>query len=65
MCVGLEPQTARFEVQILGDELLSILRCIPRQYVAFYVPFYPPVGIEPLSKGLTTPLLLKMAMFYQ
>jgi hypothetical protein len=31
--------TARFEVQILGEELLCLLRRIPRQYVAFLFEF--------------------------
>ena len=38
--VGTEPQTARFEVQILGEELFSLLRHILRQYVAFYFPLF-------------------------
>jgi hypothetical protein len=38
--LGLGPRTARFEVQILGEELLSLLRHILRQYVAFLFDFY-------------------------
>jgi hypothetical protein len=61
--VGFEPQTARFEVQILGEELFCLLRRIPRQYVAFF-PFSPPVGIEPRTPGLTAPRLFTMAIYY-
>ena len=53
--VGLEPPTARFEVQILGEELVNLLRRIHRQYVAFLIPFSPPVGYEPRTPGLTAP----------
>jgi hypothetical protein len=55
MSVGLESLTARFEVQVLGEELFDLLRRIPKQYVAFYIPFFPPLGIEPQSNGLTAP----------
>jgi len=54
---GIDPLTARFEVQILGEEIFSLSRRILKRYVAFYIPFYPPVGIEPQSNGLTAPRL--------
>jgi len=63
--LGYEPRTARFEVQILGEELFSLLRRIYRQYVAFFIPFSPPVGYEPRTPGLTAPRLMKMDMFSQ
>jgi hypothetical protein len=60
---GIEPITARFEVQILGEELFDLLRRIPRQNFAFFIPFYPPVGKEPQIPGLTAPRLLGMGCF--
>ena len=62
--IGLEPITARFEVQILGEELFYLLRRIHRRYVAFYIPFYPPVGIEPRTPRLTAPRLLKIGLIF-
>jgi hypothetical protein len=65
MSIGLEPLTARFEVQILGEELFNLVRRIYRQYIAFLIPFYPPAGIEPRTPGLTCPPVMKMGMFYK
>jgi len=61
---GVESGTAGFEVHILGEELFCLLGCIHRQYVSFFVPFSPPVGIEPQSNGLTAPRFLKMGILY-
>jgi hypothetical protein len=57
--------TARFEVQILGEELLILLRCALIQRIAFFIPFCPPVGYEPRTPGLRAPRLLKMGVSYQ
>jgi hypothetical protein len=62
---GLELRSARFEVQILGEELFSLLRRISRQYVAFLIPFSPPVGYEPQTPGLTASRFFKMSMSFK
>jgi len=61
---GKEPITARFEVQILGEELLSLLRCALIQCIAFFTPFCPPVGYELQTTVYSTPTILKMFYLY-
>jgi hypothetical protein len=50
--------------RLVGEELFSLLRRSHRQYVAFFIPFSPPVGYEPRTPGLTASRLLKIDVFY-
>ena len=63
LIVAAEPN--RRDQMCLAEELLSLLRRIYRQYVAFFIPFSHPVGYEPRTPGLTAPRLMKMDMFSQ
>ena len=63
--IGFEPLIARFEVQILGEELLNLLRCALIQRIAFFISFCPPVGNEPRTPGITALRLMKMGVSYQ
>jgi hypothetical protein len=62
--LGLEPRTARFEVQILGEELLRLLRCAFRESIAFFISFCFPIRYEPRTPGLTAPRLVKIGVFH-
>jgi hypothetical protein len=56
---GLERRTSRFEVQILGEELLSLLRRIHRQYVAFLFDFYLLLNMNREPQGKQYPAFLQ------
>ena len=62
--LGIEPQTARFEVQILGEEPLRLLRCTLIQCIAFFIPFCPALDTA-LNPWLRPHRLLKIGLFYQ
>ena len=62
---GLEPRTARFEVQILGEELFAFCDIFLDNTSLFLSPFSPPAGIEPRTPGLTVPRFMKMGVFYK
>jgi hypothetical protein len=58
------PDAGWMPARAVGEELFSLLRRISGQYVAFYIPFSPPVGYKPRTPGLTAPRILKIGMFY-